>query len=370
MHQRKGHVAIFVSSLFLGGAERNAVNLANEMSSNGLRVDLVVMNGNGELRSEVSTRVNIIDMKTNRGRRSFVSLVVYIQRNKPDSVLSILTVPNILLGLTRLIPMINRPLLVGSEHSYFNDIYERSSRSRAFFLLYALLGRVGYRLLNMNIAVSQGVKLRMVQKRLVGNKKVVMIPNPIDLRSIPEPYGETSSTSATIKLLAVGRLNALKDYPTMFKAIDILRRNYDVELFVLGDGEEKNSLMKLIHNLNLEEHVKLIGTVMDTGDWFRSADAFVLSSEYEGFSNVIVEALAHGVPVVSTDCPSGPAEILTSYEYGVLVSVGDYEELARGVISVVERKFDRQTLRKRAQEYNLPKICNIYLGILGVASDD
>jgi glycosyltransferase involved in cell wall biosynthesis len=364
MTNNKSRIGIFVSSLQVGGAEKVATTLANEMATVGIGVDLIVMKSGGELQESLDSRVRVVDLNTNRGRFSFFTLIRYILENRPDAVLSLLTVPNVLLGLTRLVPMRNRPLLVGSEHSFDSDIYRRNDRRLILFCIYYLMARIGYRMLHVTIAVSEGVKERMLDRELVKEKKLEVISNPINLRNITPPTGKRPPLGSCIQLLAVGRLDRLKDYGTMIRAIKLVKEELDVELNVLGEGSERVGISSLIQQLELEHDVKLRGNVMDTSAWYQGADVFVLSSLREGFPNVIIEALAHGIPVVSTDCQSGPKEILLEPEHGALVPVGDYQQLAAAIISTARKETDRGLLRSRAEDFDSRLICSRYLRIL------
>ena len=364
MERKVPHVGIFVSTLNIGGAEKVAITLANEFTEQGICVDLIVMSSTGALRTQISPKVRVIDLGTNRGRRSLHALVTYIKEQQPEVVISLMTVPNLLLGLSKLFVRSSTPFIVGSEHSSYSDIYERENRKFFVFLAYSVAARIGYRMLDMNIAVSEGVKQRMIQRRLVNPRKVSVISNPIEIKNIEKPTGTTPGHGSSIQLLAVGRLNALKDYDTMLRAVDIIRNKYKVELNILGDGEERERLTALIEELGLQKNVKLIGNVLDTSKWYRQADLLVLSSVSEGFANVIVEALAHGVPVVSTDCLSGPREILNKSSYGSLVPVGDFTLLAEEIISVHSKSFDRTTLRLRAEDFDSRSISAEYIKVL------
>ena len=364
MENNSRHLGIFVSTLNIGGAEKVAIALANEFSELGINVDLIVMNSAGALRAQIMPGVRVIDLGTNRGRRSLFSLVSYIKNAQPEAILSLMTVPNLLLGLSKLFVRSRSPRLVGSEHATYSDIYERGSRNLVTFLAYTVAARIGYRLLDMNIAVSEGVRQSILKRRLVNATKVKAILNPIDLRNIDAPTGMTPGLKPCLKLLAVGRLHSLKDYDTMLRSIDIIRKTFEVELNILGDGEERERLTSLIEELDLVENVNLIGNVLDTSKWYREADLLVLSSIFEGFGNVIVEALAHGIPVVSTDCPSGPSEILNKPEYGSLVPVGNHVVLAEEIVSVISKSLDRTILRQRAEDFNSRIISKLYLDVL------
>ena len=358
------HIGIFVSTLNIGGAEKVAIALANEFAEQGIVVDLVVMNSRGALKVQIMPGVRVIDLGTNRGRRSLFSLVSYIKNEQPEVIVSLMTVPNLLLGLTKLFLRSSSPRLVGSEHATRSDVYEKGNRNIFTFLAYTVAARIGYRMLDMNIAVSEGVRQSMVARGLVDATKIKVILNPIDLRQIDRPIGITLGLKLPVQLLAVGRLHSQKDYDTMLRSVDIIRKSYQVELNILGDGEERERITALIEELDLRQNVKLIGNVLDTTNWYRDADVLVLSSIYEGFGNVIVEALAHGIPVVSTDCPSGPSEILNKPEYGSLVPVGNYVLLAEEIIAVACKSFDKEILRQRAEDFDSRVISKQYLDVL------
>ncbi len=364
IEKRQDHLAIFISNLNIGGAERVAVTMANEFANKGTEVDLVVMNSIGPMAKSVSSKVKIVDLGTRRGRTSFFSLITYIKNSRPEAVLSLLIVPNALLGLSRLFLGPRRPRLIGSEHSYTTDVTIRGNRKTIPLFAYVLAARVGYRLLDGVVVPSQGIVFRLTQQRLVTRKKIVVIPNPIDLSEITLKPDSKSQTEASIKLIAVGRLDEIKDYPTMIRAVGLLRNTYKVSLDIIGDGNIKESLTNLINELNLAEHITLVGEVLELSHWYREADVLVLSSLSEGFGNVIVEALAHGTPVVSTDCPSGPSDIITENTYGRLVPVGDFVALADAIIQVRLQAIDKKILRARAEDFECSKICDAYKKVL------
>ena len=364
MDKKTHHLGIFVSSLNIGGAEKVAITMANEFVGSGVRVDLIVMNAEGAMSSQVSPKVHIIDLGTKRGRSSFFSLLRYIKSSRPEAILSLLTVPNSLLGLTKIILQRKSPWLVGSERSYITDTNQRAGRKIVTYFLYAIASRIGYRMLDMNVALTSGISDRMKAQRLVKPSKIVVLPNPIDLTRISFDKDSSAPLNGRIQLLAVGRLDDLKDYPTMIRAVNIVHKTHKVSLAILGDGDKRRELQSLIDELNLSGIVTLHGFVADTSSWYRTADLLILSSKTEGFPNVIVEALAHGVPVVSTDCLTGPRDILTSSSYGSLVPVGDYSALAAAVLQACSQDFDIDVLRTRAEDFESRKICNLYLQLL------
>jgi glycosyltransferase involved in cell wall biosynthesis len=137
-------------------------------------------------------------------------------------------------------------------------------------------------------------------------------------------------------ILAVGRLDPAKDYSGLIKAFSILRQQIDANLMILGEGPERGKLESLAQELGLSDSVRLPGLMMNPFPYMTNADVFVLSSIWEGLPGTLIQAMACGCPVVSTDCPSGPSEILDGGRYGTLVPVGAPTEMAAGIISALE----------------------------------
>jgi glycosyltransferase involved in cell wall biosynthesis len=159
----------------------------------------------------------------------------------------------------------------------------------------------------------------------------------------------------------VGTLKAPKDHATLIRAFALLPESLSAKLIILGEGQLRGELEDLIRELGLQDKVHLPGFMIDPSPWFRSADLFVLSSLYEGFGNVIVEALECGVPVVSTDCPSGPAEILDHGRIGKLVPIRDQESLSRAMTASYFEEHDRRVLMDRAKDFSIERISVQYL---------
>nr|WP_281502150.1 glycosyltransferase [Alcanivorax sp. S6407] len=166
------------------------------------------------------------------------------------------------------------------------------------------------------------------------------------------------------RLLAVGSLKLAKDYPALLHSMKkLVHSGSDVSLLILGSGALQPQLEELCQVLGIENHVHFGGFVSDPAPFYRRADLFVLSSAWEGFGNVIVEALAVGTPVVSTDCKSGPAEILENGKYGKLVPVGDPAALANAIEESLSEPFDPEKLKARAKDFSPDVIAKKYLDL-------
>src|SRR5690606_15955724 len=162
----------------------------------------------------------------------------------------------------------------------------------------------------------------------------------------------------------VGTLKAVKRFDVAIEAFSRLPASLGATLCIVGEGPERRTLQAKIEELGMEGRVLLVGYRADTVPWYASADLLVLSSDYEGFGNVIVEAMEQGVPVVSTDCPSGPREILEDGRYGRLVPVGDAEALASAMLESLQSLHDYAALKARAQDFAVDKVADEYLDLL------
>jgi glycosyltransferase involved in cell wall biosynthesis len=159
-------------------------------------------------------------------------------------------------------------------------------------------------------------------------------------------------------------LTKQKDFPILIEAFKIVRENRPVKLIVLGEGAERIRLQELIKEYGFDEDVDLPGFVENPYSYMKCADLLVLSSRYEGFGNVIVEAMAAGTPVVSTNCPSGPAEILENGKFGYLVPVGNVTLLAEAIEKALDEPANSEALKTRAMDFSIDKITEDYARLL------
>jgi len=222
------------------------------------------------------------------------------------------------------------------------------------------------------VAVSQGVADDLIALLNLPTEKVAVIYNPVVTPELFEraqelinhPWFEQNQSPV---ILAVGRLSPEKDYPILFKAFSLVRQVRPAKLLILGEGEERANLERLAVELGIQNDVSMPGFVDNPFAFMSKASVFVLSSAWEGFPNVLVEALACGCPVIATDCRSGPREILDNGRYGRLVPVGDHEALAKAILDALDNPdspADRQTRIQRAMEFSVDAAVDKYLKVL------
>jgi glycosyltransferase involved in cell wall biosynthesis len=222
------------------------------------------------------------------------------------------------------------------------------------------------------VAISQGVANDLISLLNLLHEKVTVIYNPVVTpelfeqakQPVSHPWFEQNQLPV---ILAVGRLTRQKDFPTLFRAFSLVRQVRPAKLLILGEGEERANLERLAIELGIQNDVSMPGFCDNPFAFMAKAYVFVLSSAWEGFGNVLVEALACGCPVVATDCRSGPREILGNSRYGRLVPVGDHEALAKAILETLDNPdfpADRQTRLQRAMEFSVDAAVDKYLKVL------
>ena len=219
------------------------------------------------------------------------------------------------------------------------------------------------------VAVSTGVAEDLSRITAINYKKIRIIYNPVvtpqllekQLQAISHPWFQKNQPPV---LLAVGRLTEQKDLVTLINAFAVIRKQKTCRLLILGEGALRAELEALIAKLKLAQDVLMPGFVDNPYAYMKQADVFVLSSAWEGLVTVLIEAMACGTPVVSTDCPSGSREILADGKFGQLVPVGDFKALAEAVFQTLEQQRHSGPLIKRANDFTQAASVKHYLEVL------
>lgn len=359
-------ISICLPDLRGGGAERVCINLANEFVERGLKVDMVLMRNEGELASSLDRRVRVIDLDAPRPRHVLGPLVRYLRQARPEAVLANMWPLTILAVLARSLSRV-RCRLVAVEHTTWS-VADLAKRPRTRRFIKVTMNRLLPRA-DAVVGVSGGVSRDLEKFAGLKQESVSTVFNPVtDLGGnseggLPDSLDIWASGSHK-RLLAVGTLKIQKDFPTLLEALALLPTNVPAHLLILGEGSERPRIEAHIQKLGLQEKVTLPGFVGDVSPVYKLADLFVLSSVSEGLPTVLIEALEQGTPVVSTDCRSGPREILEDGKYGTLVPVGDVEALAKAMDGALSLEHDREALKRRAQDFSVDKAADAYLDLL------
>jgi glycosyltransferase involved in cell wall biosynthesis len=361
-------ISILLPDLTGGGAERVNLDLAHEFNRQGYTVEFVLMRFEGELLVEALAAFRVFDLGTSRARQVPLALAGYLRRNRPDALLVAMWPLTVLAPIGRALSRHRCKLLV-SEHAIISAQY------KTFGLIHNLLLRIstalGYRMADARVGVSTGVVRDIAQLAQMPMGRFDVIYNPVPSRPNPGPQALASADSLWavppgVRILSVGRFKAVKNHPLLLRAFAKLAQRSGARLMFLGTGAGEVTLRALAEELGIADQVIFAGFQHDPTPFYRTADLFVLSSDYEGFGNVIVEALACGTPVVSTNCPCGPAEILDNGRFGRLVPVGDADALGSSLIAELDAQFCSASLIRRAADFSPEIAAYKYLKLINL----
>ena len=361
-----GSVAFFLPSLRGGGAERVMLTLASEFSRVGVRSSLLLAKAEGPLLPLVPPGVSVVDLGHRRVLRSLPRLAQYLQVEHPVAVISAMTHANVVALWAKNLAGVRTHMIL-TEHNTLS----RASRSSHMIRQRVMPWFAGlfYPWADEIVAVSRGVADDLAQVAGVARERIDVIYNPLVSDSLrgqaeqPVDHPWLGTDKAPV-ILGVGRLTPQKDFATLINAFATVACAHPANLMILGEGPDRESLQRLVEDLELAGRVTLPGYVENPLSYMRRAAVVVLSSAWEGFPSVLVEALACGTPVVSTNCPSGPSEILENGDYGLLVPVGDADALAVGIECTLKGKPDTERLRRRAGNFGVRASVESYLNLL------
>ncbi|MEL6462242.1 MAG: glycosyltransferase [Cyanobacteria bacterium J06621_15] len=359
-------IAIFLRCLYSGGAERVLLNLARGFVQQGLKVDMVLASASGSLLKQIPSEIRLIDLEAQSKIGILPRLVKYLRAENPRSMLAALHYPCEIALLAKRIARVSTQIVV-SEHNHLS--LEAKRIPQLSVRLTPLAARLLYPLADGIVSVSQGVKEDLVKVTNLPNKRIDLIYNPVITpelfvkarEKVEHPWFQLGKPPV---ILAVGRLHQQKDYPSLLRAFVRIRQVRQCRLVILGEGPEKENLNNLINELGIQKDVRMLGFVDNPYAYMANSRVFVLSSAWEGFGNVIAEALAVGTPVVSTNCHSGPAEILDNGKYGQLIPIGDTKAMAEAILKVLAgeiKQIDTDWLNQFRVEHCTQK----YLKLLG-----
>jgi glycosyltransferase involved in cell wall biosynthesis len=362
---RSRHIAMIWPDLRGGGAERVAVNLANGFVQRGYSVDMVLLSAKGEFLTDLLPSIRVVDLDVKRMRWAMPSLVGYLRQTRPAAILVSMWPLTLCAIWARTLSRVTTRLVV-AEHT----TWSRSELLERWLLSWQVRNSMHYFFPSSDaiVAVSQGAAEDLARLANLDSKAITIIYNPVTCNaklSASSPLDPDGWwTGPHRKVLAVGALKAVKDYATLLQAFARLCQRVEARLLILGEGELRSALEVQVRQLGIEANVFMPGFVKDVSPYYQQADLHVLSSTCEGFGNVIVEALQAGTPVVSTDCPSGPSEILCDGQFGRLVPVGDAHLLALAMGDSLAASHDTGALKSRAQDFSIDKAVDRYLELL------
>lgn len=339
-------IGFLVSDLSGGGAERVVLDIIFNLDRKLFLPVLILLKKDGEYMKRLPADLKIVEISVKCSRVEIFKFSKIVRRVISQQRLNILhshlTQINTQILLADYVKKFSIPIIVTEHNNFYKKIENKSIFKKPLYKQYL---KILYNRANLITAVSDGLKNNLRDILKMHDSKIKVIYNPVDLTKIKQKVKEQpifirndALVNGQRVIVAVGRLTKQKGFDLLIKAIYLSLSKINIKLFILGDGELKNELKDLVDDLELGDNVFFTGFVENPWAEISRADLFVLSSRWEGFGNVIIEAMASGTPVLATECDFGPSEIIKDGENGLLVKPGDIELLSNAIVQIILKK--------------------------------
>lgn len=340
---KKVKIIFLILSLGGGGAERTYLNILNNINRNLFECKLFLVKGNNNSYLDfLKNDIEVIDLNINP-KYSLFKLRKLIKEEKADIIFSTGYKLNILTIFSKTIRNSNSKIVL-RETSYWEKGYNLKK-------IWYYLIKFAYNKSDKVVSLSQGIKKHLIDHFKIKENKIETIYNPVDINYILSNIESNKENHVKFRFINCARLVEAKNHKLLINAF--YNANLPLEeweLFILGDGEEREELEKLVKKYKLENNIKFLGFQKNPFIYMKNSDLFVLSSKWEGFGNVIVESMAVGTPVLATDCPYGPREILENGKYGWLVKNKDVDELSEKIKYLFYNREEIKSMKKKVKE--------------------
>lgn len=359
--------AILVSFSGDGGVERMMLNLLQGMAAQGVAIDLLLIKARHPRLKQLPPNIRIIKLGSNHTFANLPALIRYLRAARPPALLAAKHRALLLaLWARRLSGVAVR--IVGRIGTTVSAALEPKGRLR--YGLWAWTVRRCYPQADAVVAVSQGVAddiraMGATTARLTVIRNPVITPDLNTLAQAAAPHPWLATAAGPPVIMGMGRFTGQKDFTTLIRAFARLRAQRDCRLILLGRGQLQSGYRALAAQLGVVADIAFPGFADNPYSYLARARLFVLSSAWEGSPNALTEALALGIPVVSTDCPSGPRELLAAGRYGALVPIGDDAAMAEAMAATLDNPLPAAELRRAVAEYTVESSARAYLQALG-----
>lgn len=370
MHHRK--IFFIIPTLSGGGAEKVMVHLLRHIDMNKFNPYLVLFEKKGQYLKELPSNIQIFYLKKGGYKYGFQWLSVFqlrklLKKERPDVIVSFIWYSNFIAFLARYLSMI-KCCLVMSERVSLS--YSEGWLSN---VIRKIVMRSVYPKAHSIIVNSEAMKRELLEHFHIASEKIAVISNPVNIEKINQ-LGREDVEHPWYKedvpiIIAIGRLTMQKGFHYLIKALNILvSEGVECRLIILGKGTEEKKLNKIAGHLRVQNHVAFLGFQENPYKYLAHSTMFVLSSNYEGFPNVLIEAMALGIPSIATRCPTGPEEIITDGLDGILVPTADEKALAHAMKRVLIDKDLRKRFsnagKKRVECFRVDKVVKQYEDVI------
>lgn len=358
-------IALLVPTLEVGGVERVFANLATGMHERGNEVEVVVGSAGGAMTALVEKDVSILVLGSKHIMRSVPRLANYLRSRKPEVLIAGMTHCSAAAVTARLIAR-QETKIIATEHNTMSLVIANTAGVK--YRMMPVWGHAALSMADAVVAVSDGVAGDLSKQTGIARNRIRVIYNPVihaklfaaAAEDVRHPWFQPGQPPV---VLGVGRLEKQKDFPMLVRAFRLLRERRRARLMILGEGPDRTRIEQAISDAGLSEDVALPGSENNPSRFMSRAAVFAMSSLWEGFGMALVEALALGIPVVSTNCAHGPEEILCDGRFGALVPVGDHESMAHRMIAALENPV-RNDATVHLKQFSVDVAVSQYLSLI------
>lgn len=347
-----------------GGVVQNTLRLIQHQCEEGKKIDVVIAGSRGRPLAPLHPSARLFDLGAGRVITSVIPLARYLRRANPPVLISARSIANCTAVWAKRISRSSTKIILSERTSLSTEIAKDGSWQ--FQILPFLIG-LSHSHADSIVAVSSGVADDISKYTKFPRNEIHTIYNPIingqtllkSKEALNHPWFKTGQPPV---IIGAGRLSKQKDFSTLIRAFAVLRKRREARIMIIGEGSDRSQLEGLVQELGIKADVSMPGFVDNPYPYMKAASLFVLSSAWEGFGNVLVEAMACGTSVVSTDCPSGPSEILENGKWGLLVPVGNSEAMA----DAMERALTHcgPNVTERANYFTVGRASDAYLELI------
>lgn len=362
-------IHIFIAHMSIGGAERVCVNLANEFADMGNEVHIVVLNLENDVNTHLlDKRVQVHSLGVSRLRYSAFAMLRYVRKYRPPFLFVFGNEMAVILNKMRKLHLLNTPLIVRVLNNVNISLSKEDNVSP---IVENYLQKAQKQLADMEHVIAQcdAMKDQLLEKKLVKTEQISRVYNPVsrDLirktMEIKVPFAKREP-DRTREIIFIGRLDPQKNLPHLIEGFALLNKKMpNTCLHLIGNGNLTESIKQMVEEKGLSEKVKFDGICKNMETVYAKADMIVLSSEYEGMPNCLIEAIGCGIPIVSYDCPIGPREIVVDDVNGYLVKYNDIDQLAEKMEECLKRDWDEESIRETAEKFDVSYIAKEYIAL-------
>lgn len=355
-------LVLYIPNLSGGGAERMQINLSKELIKKGYSITFLVNQNDGDLHHLLPVGTRVVSLNARKLYTAIFPLYLFLRKEKPDVILCALYHCSLAAMIVKALFRTKTRVVISVRNtiSVYSSSYKRLT-TRAIPFLFKIFANYADHV----VTVSKGVRDDWVKITGADKDKINVIYNPVVTEDFADRVNEKVDMSwkkgGDIPLIiGVGRLAPQKDFSTLIAAFAKVLKKRTAQLAILGKGPLQEELQAQIDALGIAEHVKLVGFVPNPLPYVKQSSLFVFSSIFEGLGNVLIEALACGTPSLSTDCPSGPSEILDGGKYGRLVPLRDPDAMAEAILKTLESPLPSDELQKWGQSFSAARAADLY----------